>query len=218
MNPKPRAQSPDNDLHQSQQQAWPRGTRYFVPGIHDANSALRFLDKDTSFNPTVQDFRCVDFVNPGTASSNYLIDVADTGALASLDSSNLPPGSGHALFIPQRREYFERSTCSHISLPRSTWHHILGCCAIPTTALELLHDNNGGRFQHVSHCDDNIQAPCTSTNPSHDLATCAYHVFFKLCKWGGGEHFFLCEVRLPLGDQLRPSRGHIGRDPSARTV
>lgn len=41
MNPKPRAHSPDNGLGQSQQQAWPRGTRYCPAQVAQVGSLHR---------------------------------------------------------------------------------------------------------------------------------------------------------------------------------
>ncbi|RBQ87183.1 hypothetical protein FVER53263_20404 [Fusarium verticillioides] len=57
---------------------------------------------------------------------------------------------------------------------------------IPPPAVELLYDNNGGSFQHLSYCNDNPKVPCTAVFPNSE--PCAYHICFKLCVWHF-EHF-----------------------------
>ncbi|CAJ2510447.1 Uu.00g051500.m01.CDS01 [Anthostomella pinea] len=130
-------------------------------------AALRLVDNDASFyNPPV--------------------DPSNRKSMESLDPSTLLPGASRVLFNGQRRLYFDHSTHLEINMPRAAWLDVLKTCRVPPTAIELLHENNGGCFQHVSYCNDNPRSPCEAA--FSDSTPCAYHVCFKLCQWVF-EHF-----------------------------
>lgn len=70
---------------------------------------------------------------------------------------------------------------------------------IPPTALELLHNKDGGHCFFVSHCMDN-QSDFESR--SEDDKPCAYHICLKLCCWLGEEHFLYARHDFHTGNNL----------------
>lgn len=148
----------------------------------DASNAERLLQHGTKYRDPVSIPRPVhylDMTNQGVTSSS--IDPSQQEFYAALQSSTLQPSSSRVLFVDQERLYSDNSTFVSINLSQSEWLGVLDTCRIPPPALELLYDNNGGSFQHVSYCDDNPQTPCDAAGTVP--GPCAYHTCFKLCVW-----------------------------------
>ena len=61
------------------------------------------------------------------------------------------------------------------------WLAILNKMKVPPNAVELLHDNNGGFWEHISYSTDNPRAQCKAG--VHDNKACAYHVCLSVCQW-----------------------------------
>ena len=98
------------------------------------------------------------------------------------------PGGITVLFIPQKRIFLHEDTKCRIDTDIDTWLGVLQHAQIPPNAVELLHENNGGYWEHTSYCGDNSKQSCTGASDQN--SRCAYHVCVKLCEWGNYEHYF----------------------------
>lgn len=153
----------------------------------DASNADRLLRHGTKYRDlkaVPRPLHYLDMTNYGVIPSS--IDPSQQELHATLQSSALQPNSARVLFVDQERLYLDNSTLASVNLSQSEWLDVLDTCRIPPPALELLYDNNGGSFQHVSYCNDNPQTPCDAAGTGS--GPCAYHTCFKLCVWHY-EHF-----------------------------
>ncbi|KAI1877618.1 hypothetical protein JX265_003626 [Neoarthrinium moseri] len=166
---------------------WPKNSRYFIPSIMNVDAALDLIEDDSCFPQDPEPglpLQCFDLSNNGVF--HFQVDTRESSAMTILDPSALGHGSSRVLFLDQRRRYIDESTLVEIAMPVKSWLALLSTCMVPPTALELLHENNGASFQHVSYCGDNPLVPCTA--PFEPDKPCAYHICFKLCEWTY-EHF-----------------------------
>lgn len=181
-----RSRSRDSRPASADGTGWPMDTRYYLPGVMDIQNAQRLIREDSSFvgkGDQLDSIRCVDLSQDGFRVSDIALSESNQ-ILADISSEQ---GSARIIFVDQQRRYFEKSTDSKIHLRFTSWKALLKDLMIPPIAIELLHDNNGGQFQHISYCNDNLEVPCDI--PLSADKPCAYHVCFKLCVWTF-EHFF----------------------------
>ena len=168
---------------------WPTHCKYFVPQLMDAGGAIHLLFHDGQYSPPSdsprQPLKFVDLPNTGPLIKHISPDDAHFEQFLRLEG--VPSGGTRLLFVPQKRLYFGHGTKCDIRTDIDTWLAILQYGEVPPNAVELLHENNGGCWEHTSFCADNPKHPCTAFPETP--TPCAYHVCIKLCEWGNYEHF-----------------------------
>ena len=174
---------------------WPLHCKYFVPQLMDGVGAIRLIFHDGQYLPPNdcprRPLTFVDILNAGAFSGQISPDDADFDKFLQLEG--LPTAATRLLFVPHKRLYFDHATKCHILTDINTWLAILRLGDVPPNAVELLHDNNGGCWEHTSYCNDNNpKEPCQT--PNSDESPCAYHLCFKLCEWGNYDHFCVCAI------------------------
>jgi hypothetical protein len=148
----------------------------------NAVEALDLNQRDTVYMRTKGTLPYIDFTSRGPFEHQACLDANGLLALQDL-SILLPLGGSRVLFIPQRRLYNLQSPIIRLALDHTTWVKLLDAFSIPPNVVELLHDNNGGYWEHASHCSDTSEMLDAARRGS-DI--CAYHLYVKLC-----EHDFL---------------------------
>lgn len=158
----------------------------------DPEAGLTFISNDSKYLDTSlktkQTIRWVDLgglqpdLGEATFSDDDRVDLTEVFNMASV-----PGHSTRAVFIPVTRVFLsQQSTYCRFGLTQKLLLQILNDCMIPPTALELLHDKDGGHFSFTSYCSDN---QTVSNSKEVDDKPCAYHICLKLCTWLGEEHF-----------------------------
>lgn len=169
---------------------WPESCRFFDPYTMDANflnsllwqDSLYFGDEETT--SARRRLSCVSFddaehcvvrrpiYNPSfQALSQWLSDTSST----------------KIVYVGVKRKYFHKSTQSAIKLLCQEWIQLLCSLEILPSALELLHDNNGGFSSRVT----GHHAHGSSPTVAKDDSVSASHVSLKLGdSWPNHEHFF----------------------------
>ncbi|KAJ9607743.1 hypothetical protein H2200_007821 [Cladophialophora chaetospira] len=167
----------------------------------DPTEAMDLNARDTEYMGDKKPLACIDFTRIGPL--EYSFDLAETSLNTVGDLSNLPAMGTRVLFLYQSRLYSTSRSCIQLNIESTTWQSLLTALMIPPVVVELLHDNNGCSWQHVSHCDDNRAAHGGDDEQS---GPCAYHISFKT------SHFELVYARhdfhskrnlvLVMGDSL----------------
>lgn len=161
---------------------WPETSQYFLPQTMDPSAAMRLVQKGTKFNESktlMRPLHYIDVTDQGVFPLS--INPRDRESLAAMKTSAMQPGSLRILFLVQRRRYAYSTSHLHIDTAQDEFMTLLDMYMIPPPVVELMYDNNGGSFQHLSYCNDNPQVPCSTPFPKSE--PCAYHVCFKLCVW-----------------------------------
>jgi CorA-like Mg2+ transporter protein len=112
------------------------------------------------------------FDNPSAEMlENWLMDASPTTKIA---------------YVGMKRKYFDRATSNAIKVSRQNWIQLLSCLEILPSALELMHDNNGGFSSRISYKNRNSDSDVRQ----EDHAPSAYHFCLKLGdSWPNHEHF-----------------------------
>ena len=154
---------------------WPFNCRHFAPHVMDCAEAMDLNTRYTQYMGANRAFDCVDFGGAGPVKHSVLPDEASIADLRIVDE--LPTWDSRVLFVPQRRLYSTTSTSVQISIDEQAWTNLLTVLMIPPNVVELLHENNGGSWQHSSECSDNTKAH--GGNDQDHSGPCAYHICFK---------------------------------------
>lgn len=169
------------------QPQWPETCKYFVPEVMDSEYVRLLLKRDTEYLETTQcqhqRIDCVSFTSLGEVNHQKL--VLDPDCARQLNGLDNPTHRSRVFFIDQKRMYYSASTLSRVSVTSEAWLDLLDRLMIPSTAVELLHDNNGGCGSHISYCFAKGQHPCGPPTQS----CCAYHIWMKLGDFHNTEHF-----------------------------
>ena len=143
----------------------------------NASEAIDLTCRDTVYAPTQDPLTYVDFTSDGPSEYKTKLDTAGLNSLR--DLSALPVGGSRVLFMPQWRLYSLKFSAIQLVVDQSTWNRFLDAFSIPPNVVELIHDNNGGSWEHVSHCSE--------STPTHDAINgegesdiCAYHLCLRL--------------------------------------
>ncbi len=167
--------------------AWPETCRYFDPALMDAEYARKLLSVDTEYSEEAKgqqrSLEYVSFSRDGAARCQKLALGAEVPNGASLVED--PNSIISAFFLFQKRRYYKDSTTSEIRTTPETWLHLLDGLMVPSMALEVLHDNNGGHGSLVSKCSTGGVHGC----PDRRSPFCAYHVWVKVGGCNNLEHF-----------------------------
>lgn len=197
--------------------SWPAANKYFIPQIMHNRTAWDLIRNDAYFEDLTTIPQLIQLLDLTTDSLELRdLDVRETDALEAREMAALPRGSQRIVFIDQRRRYSSQSTHINISISRGSWMKLLRQFDIPPTAVELLHENNGGSFQHVSYCHDNPQHPCLTPFARNERA-CAYHLCFKLCVWTL-EHFIYWRYDFHSGTAFIMVAGTSNREQIRRLI
>jgi hypothetical protein len=130
--------------------AWPITSRYFIPQLMNSRTALDLISTDASFEDMVtvpQPVRVLDMTSDGMLLED--VETKDSPAIEALEMNMAPRGCQQVVFVDQQRRYTNQSTCINMKMSQGAWLNLLHIFKIPPTAVELLHDNNGGIFQHI---------------------------------------------------------------------
>jgi Mg2+ and Co2+ transporter CorA len=156
--------------------AWPLNGRYFDPHVMNAATVLDLNVRDTSYVQMKDTLTYMDLTSEGPFQYHASLHVDALPALKRL-ASTIPIGGSRVLFIPQRRIYTLHLSIVQVGLNYSAWMETLNNFSIPPNVVELLHDNNGGSWEHLSHCSDTT----VNHEVDRDTDSCAYHLCFKMC-------------------------------------
>ena len=113
----------------------------------------------------------------GSGTSRYNVTFNEKGLSTFRDLSSLPEYGTRILSLSQCRLYSTTHSTLQLSLSRDNWLKILGTLDIPPNMVELLHENNGGSWQHVSQCTGHND--CQQVSQTRQFGSCAYHICFK---------------------------------------
>jgi len=141
----------------------------------DPTEAIDLNARDTEYLEDEESCPYIDFAESGLVKASF--QLSDTGLSQIREMNTLPSSGTRALFIPQWRLYSTSYSTIQLRMKETTWTDLLSMLMIPPNVVELLHDNNGGSWQHVSHCTDN-PAVHRKVSAGH-AGPCAYHICFK---------------------------------------
>ncbi|KEF52481.1 uncharacterized protein A1O9_11323 [Exophiala aquamarina CBS 119918] len=154
---------------------WPYNCQYFTAHVMDPTEAIDLNARDTEYLEGEEFCPYIDFAESGPVKASFQLN--DTGLSQIRDMNALPFSGTRVLFIPQWRLYSTTYSTIQLGMKETTWTDLLSILMIPPNVVELLHENNGGSWQHVSHCNDNATV---HRNVSADhTGPCAYHICFK---------------------------------------
>ncbi len=167
----------------------------------NAAEAMDLNARDTAYLKADNRFPCIDFTDAGPR--EYSVQLGQVAMTNFQELADLPPLGTKILFLPQSRLYSTSRSTIQLSMQVTTWESLLTALMIPPTVVELLHDNNGGSWQHVSHCGDNDKI---HTSDAEHVGPCAYHICFKTSQFelAYARHDFHSKRNLILvmGDRL----------------
>ncbi|KAH0541471.1 hypothetical protein FGG08_004081 [Glutinoglossum americanum] len=171
------------------QPQWPESCKYFVPGIMDSEYVRSLLRDDTKYlDPGSTQHQQIDylgFTNAGEVNHQKL--VSDPDREAQLNEMDNPAHGLRVFFIHQKRVYaIEKKPWkwNQISVTCRTWLDLLDRLMIPSSAIEVLYDNNGGYGSHISYCSADGPHACRPIQ-TH----CAYHIWLKVGNYRSHEYF-----------------------------
>ena len=172
------------------------------------NEAMDLNFSDTEYLGCDQSFPCIDFTSDGPL--EYDLQFDNAGLTALQDFGSLAPEGSRIVFLPQRRSYSTSMSTIQLTVDRATWERLLTTLMIPPNVVELLHENNGGSWQHVSQCSDNAEA---HGEDAEHMGPCAYHICFKTSQFElmYARHDFHSKRSLVLimGDKLELERQRL---------
>lgn len=147
---------------------WPINCQYYDSATMDHVQAWDLNVSDTKYTTANETINCV-MLGKGSPHEHHL--VPDAAGLAKLRKMviNSEPGAT-IVYLTQVRRYSITGSSIELAVDKKTWQALLSTLELPPNAVELLHENNGGTWQHVSYSKD------PSTNQSMARA---YHVGFK---------------------------------------
>jgi hypothetical protein len=154
---------------------WPYNCQYFVAHVMDPTEALDLNARDTEYLEGAEVFPYIDFADSGPLKAS--VQLNDTGLSQLREMNTLPSLGTRILFIPQWRLYSTTYSTIQLGMKETTWKDLLSILMIPPNVVELLHENNGGSWQHVSYCNDN--ATVHEEVSDEHTGPCAYHICFK---------------------------------------
>lgn len=141
----------------------------------DPTEAVDLNTRDTEYLDGDEVFPYIDFTERGPTMGSVRLD--GRGLSKIQEMSSLPCPGTRILFIPQWRLYSTSYSTIQLGMRETTWQKFLTVLKIPPNVVELLHENNGGSWQHVSQCSDNREVH-EEVAPGH-IGPCAYHICFK---------------------------------------
>lgn len=153
---------------------WPFNCRYFSPHTMNPIEAMDLNARDTEYLGGSEPFPSIDFTGVGPLECS--VDLAEASLKATGDLLSLPSLGTRVLFLSQSRLYGTSRSTLLLRMESIAWQNLLTFLMIPPTVVELLHDNNGSSWQHVSHCGDN--GSVHEQDVEHP-GPCAYHICFK---------------------------------------
>ncbi len=153
---------------------WPRSCKYFLSGIIDPQTVTDLFAYDSLFLEKLSE-------------SGSFVESLDLGSsnkgLQSLEGEN----STKVLFLPFSRVFkSQQTTFGRYGVTKEHWLQTLDEYQIPPTAVELLHNKDGGTASFITHCSDNQKS---SNAAVHSQEPCAYHVCLKVCTWINDDQF-----------------------------
>lgn len=158
---------------------WPYNCRYYLPKIMDPTEAIDLNARDTEYSGDVEPVQCIKFGAQGPFSSS--VQLGDRGTSPFDGLSKLSTPGSTVLFVSQCRVFYPRHATVQLGIGKRTWIDILTHLDIPPVVVELIHGNDGGTWQHISHCADNARA---QHNPDGEYSgPCAYHISFKTSQY-----------------------------------
>ncbi|KAK5050088.1 hypothetical protein LTR84_004208 [Exophiala bonariae] len=154
---------------------WPYNCQYFVARVMDPNEAVDLNTRDTEYLDSDGDLPYIDFTDRGPTMKSVQLNGRGVSRIQEMSSPSCL--CTRVLFIPQWRLYSTSYSTIQLGMRETTWQDFLTGFKIPPNVVELLHENNGGSWQHVSQCSDNSEAH-EQVAPGHS-GPCAYHICFK---------------------------------------
>lgn len=180
---------------------WPRLARYTSPDTMDIDRAQLLICEDT----------CYEALSSTSWSCHpdlYMLLVGNDGTVQRHVSSGHRIFEGieseasqwAILFVTQRR-FYGPFTKSCMLLSPERWLGVLESLALPPSALELLHENNGGYAAHFSCCDPKESSALPCKPPLPNEMPCAYHILLKPLVGFNDEVFLYCRHDFHTGQK-----------------
>lgn len=158
-----------NRLDLVPEENWPLNCRYFDPQTMGIIQSLDLNTNDTNYASTNEPIYYIDFGGAGIPQENMLsLRSSESSQIYSLFSTS--SSRARVLFLSQWRYYGTEGSILELGVQSEIWQALLTALELPPNVVELLHENNGGAWQHVSYLTE-----ATATRPT----PCAYHVCFK---------------------------------------